>query len=134
MVSILNCLKLIRTTTNLIPETRCTGCTDWWFCRCDRIIWFGKGLKQNQYDRGELKLSDHRPVRAIFMAEIKVLRDPTGLQSFLQTELVACQTNLNNVSMTNIHVNGDQTSIIEHKLQLLCLHHKKIQTNIYQRK
>ncbi|KAJ8537087.1 hypothetical protein K7X08_035488 [Anisodus acutangulus] len=39
---------------------------------CDRIIWFGKGLKQTQYSRGECKLSDHRPVRAIFTAEVKV--------------------------------------------------------------
>ncbi|KAJ8771986.1 hypothetical protein K2173_027163 [Erythroxylum novogranatense] len=39
---------------------------------CDRIIWLGKGLKQNQYDRGESRLSDHRPVRAIFTAEIKL--------------------------------------------------------------
>ncbi|CAN4085442.1 unnamed protein product [Withania somnifera] len=39
---------------------------------CDRIIWFGKGLKQTQYGRGECKLSDHRPVRAVFTAEAKV--------------------------------------------------------------
>ncbi|XP_030541274.2 type IV inositol polyphosphate 5-phosphatase 9-like [Rhodamnia argentea] len=41
---------------------------------CDRIIWFGKGLKQSQYDRGESKLSDHRPVRAIFTAETGIYR------------------------------------------------------------
>ncbi|XP_043722340.1 type IV inositol polyphosphate 5-phosphatase 9-like [Telopea speciosissima] len=40
---------------------------------CDRILWFGKGLKQNQYNRGESMLSDHRPVRAIFTAEVEVL-------------------------------------------------------------
>ncbi|CAN4100595.1 unnamed protein product [Withania somnifera] len=39
---------------------------------CDRIIWFGKGLKQSQYNRGELRLSDHRPVWASFTAEVKV--------------------------------------------------------------
>ncbi|XP_019228380.1 PREDICTED: type IV inositol polyphosphate 5-phosphatase 9-like isoform X2 [Nicotiana attenuata] len=39
---------------------------------CDRIIWFGKGLKQRQYNRSECKLSDHRPVRAIFTVEVKV--------------------------------------------------------------
>nr|GMD26548.1 type IV inositol polyphosphate 5-phosphatase 9 [Ipomoea batatas] len=39
---------------------------------CDRIIWFGEGLKQHKYGRGESKLSDHRPVRAIFSAEVKV--------------------------------------------------------------
>ncbi|KAL5721944.1 phosphoinositide 5-phosphatase [Ranunculus cassubicifolius] len=38
---------------------------------CDRIIWFGKGLKQKVYSRGESKLSDHRPVWAIFTAEVE---------------------------------------------------------------
>ncbi|KAI4339055.1 hypothetical protein MLD38_024038 [Melastoma candidum] len=38
---------------------------------CDRIIWFGEGLKQRSYDRGESTLSDHRPVRATFTAEIR---------------------------------------------------------------
>ncbi|XP_031492517.1 type IV inositol polyphosphate 5-phosphatase 9-like [Nymphaea colorata] len=33
---------------------------------CDRILWYGKGIKQNRYERGESKLSDHRPVRATF--------------------------------------------------------------------
>ncbi|CAN6478914.1 unnamed protein product [Victoria cruziana] len=33
---------------------------------CDRILWYGKGMKQNRYERGESKLSDHRPVRATF--------------------------------------------------------------------
>ena len=40
---------------------------------CDRIIWFGKGLKQNHYSRGESKLSDHRSVRAIFTAQVQFL-------------------------------------------------------------
>lgn len=39
---------------------------------CDRIIWFGKGMRQIQYNRSESKLSDHRPVRAMFTADIKV--------------------------------------------------------------
>lgn len=42
------------------------------FFRCDRIIWFGKGLKQTQYTRSESKLSDHRPVKALFTAEVSV--------------------------------------------------------------
>ena len=42
------------------------------YCRCDRIIWFGKGMKQIQYNRSESKLSDHRPVRAMFTADIRV--------------------------------------------------------------
>ncbi|XP_045815873.1 type IV inositol polyphosphate 5-phosphatase 9-like [Trifolium pratense] len=39
---------------------------------CDRIIWFGKGMNQIQYNRSESKLSDHRPVQAMFTANIKV--------------------------------------------------------------
>ncbi|KAE8730069.1 Type I inositol 1,4,5-trisphosphate 5-phosphatase CVP2 [Hibiscus syriacus] len=35
---------------------------------CDRIIWYGTGLKQHVYNRGEENFSDHRPVKAIFTA------------------------------------------------------------------
>lgn len=42
-------------------------------CRCDRILWYGKGLKQLEYIRGDLKLSDHRSVSATFMAEVEVV-------------------------------------------------------------
>ncbi|XP_028805504.1 type IV inositol polyphosphate 5-phosphatase 9-like [Neltuma alba] len=40
---------------------------------CDRIIWFGRGMKQTKYDRIESRLSDHRPVRAMFTADTKVV-------------------------------------------------------------
>jgi hypothetical protein len=39
---------------------------------CDRVIWFGNGLKQIEYARSESKLSDHRPVKALFIAEVKI--------------------------------------------------------------
>jgi len=42
-------------------------------CRCYRILWYGKGLKQISYGRGESKLSDHRPVYSVFMAEVDML-------------------------------------------------------------
>ncbi|XP_048137364.1 type IV inositol polyphosphate 5-phosphatase 9 [Rhodamnia argentea] len=48
---------------------------------CDRIIWCGKGLKQHLYTRGESRLSDHRPVKAIFTAEVGVSQTLRGLQS-----------------------------------------------------
>ncbi|KAI4340275.1 hypothetical protein MLD38_025128 [Melastoma candidum] len=41
---------------------------------CDRIIWYGIGLKQSCYGRGESKLSDHRPVKAVFNVEVNVPR------------------------------------------------------------
>ncbi|KAL1541751.1 phosphoinositide 5-phosphatase [Salvia divinorum] len=39
---------------------------------CDRIIWFGKGLKQVHYNRVESRLSDHRPVYGRFIAYVEV--------------------------------------------------------------
>ncbi|KAI5353412.1 PREDICTED: type [Prunus dulcis] len=53
---------------------------------CDRIIWCGKGLKQHEYGRGISKLSDHRPVKAIFTAEVGVLRTLKGYHSFFLSE------------------------------------------------
>ncbi|RWV96112.1 hypothetical protein GW17_00041207 [Ensete ventricosum] len=41
-------------------------------CRCDRILSFGKAMRLLDYRRFELKLSDHRPVTAVFMAEVEV--------------------------------------------------------------
>ncbi|XP_020241399.1 type IV inositol polyphosphate 5-phosphatase 7-like [Asparagus officinalis] len=38
---------------------------------CDRILWYGRGLNQLSYVRGESKLSDHRPVYSIFIAEVE---------------------------------------------------------------
>ncbi|KAJ0987562.1 hypothetical protein J5N97_005918 [Dioscorea zingiberensis] len=53
---------------------------------CDRILWHGNGLKQHLYDRCESKLSDHRPVRAIFTAEVEVLRSSNSLKSFFMSD------------------------------------------------
>ncbi|XP_056176701.1 type IV inositol polyphosphate 5-phosphatase 9-like [Syzygium oleosum] len=60
---------------------------------CDRIIWFGEGLKQSQYNRGESKLSDHRPVRAIFTAE-------TGIYRVLQNSDVSNKRGLTDTRTT----------------------------------
>ncbi|XP_057420093.1 type IV inositol polyphosphate 5-phosphatase 9-like isoform X2 [Lotus japonicus] len=53
---------------------------------CDRIVWYGKGLKQLQYARSESKLSDHRPVKAVFSAEVRVLPELTRVQSLFLSE------------------------------------------------
>ncbi|KAJ8464682.1 hypothetical protein OPV22_027234 [Ensete ventricosum] len=37
---------------------------------CDRILWYGRGLNQLSYVRGESRFSDHRPVYSIFTAEV----------------------------------------------------------------
>ncbi|KAL4369323.1 hypothetical protein GQ457_05G002830 [Hibiscus cannabinus] len=38
---------------------------------CDRILWYGRGLYQLSYVRGESKFSDHRPVYSVFSAEVE---------------------------------------------------------------
>ncbi|KAK7399890.1 hypothetical protein VNO78_11084 [Psophocarpus tetragonolobus] len=53
---------------------------------CDRIVWYGEGLKQLQYARIESKLSDHRPVKAMFTAEVMVLPDVKKLQTLFLSE------------------------------------------------
>ncbi|XP_042030817.1 type IV inositol polyphosphate 5-phosphatase 6-like isoform X2 [Salvia splendens] len=39
---------------------------------CDRILWYGRGLQQLSYARGESRFSDHRPVSSVFWAEIEL--------------------------------------------------------------
>ncbi|KAK2986654.1 hypothetical protein RJ640_010110, partial [Escallonia rubra] len=53
---------------------------------CDRVIWSGEGMKQHSYTRGESRLSDHRPVKAIFTTEVRVSRTQRGFQSFFLSE------------------------------------------------
>ncbi|GAA0165195.1 phosphatase [Lithospermum erythrorhizon] len=40
---------------------------------CDRILWYGQGLNQISYVRGESKFSDHRPVYGIFLVEVECI-------------------------------------------------------------
>ncbi|KAF4370169.1 hypothetical protein F8388_007310 [Cannabis sativa] len=40
---------------------------------CDRILWYGRGLHQMSYVRGESRFSDHRPVYSMFVAEVESL-------------------------------------------------------------
>lgn len=39
---------------------------------CDRILSYGKDMKLLKYGRSELSLSDHRPVTAVYLAEVEV--------------------------------------------------------------
>ncbi|XP_030482943.1 type I inositol polyphosphate 5-phosphatase 4 [Cannabis sativa] len=61
---------------------------------CDRILWYGKGVKQLSYFRSESKFSDHRPVSALFSTQIEVVKPNTtrlGLQSIFSTILSSDQ-------------------------------------------
>ncbi|KAL1328447.1 hypothetical protein HN51_038302 [Arachis hypogaea] len=53
---------------------------------CDRIVWYGNGLKQLVYNRSESKLSDHRPVKAIFIAQVRVSTELRNLQTLFLSE------------------------------------------------
>ncbi|KAK9276893.1 hypothetical protein L1049_006430 [Liquidambar formosana] len=68
---------------------------------CDRIIWFGKGLRQQLYARGESKLSDHRPVKAIFTTEVGALRATKGLKSLFLSERFGQITSQFELSLTD---------------------------------
>lgn len=50
--------------------------------RCDRILSFGKGIRQLRYKRAELILSDHRPVSALYMIDVEIF-SPRKLQRAL---------------------------------------------------
>ncbi|XP_051140585.1 type I inositol polyphosphate 5-phosphatase 4-like [Andrographis paniculata] len=47
---------------------------------CDRILWYGRGVRQVSYIRSESKFSDHRPVSALFSARV-VAKSPSRMCS-----------------------------------------------------
>ncbi|XP_047307341.1 type IV inositol polyphosphate 5-phosphatase 3 isoform X2 [Impatiens glandulifera] len=49
---------------------------------CDRILSYGKGMKLLSYGRTDVRLSDHRPVTALYLADVEVLC-PKRLQRVL---------------------------------------------------
>lgn len=62
-----NSLECINLIINLTCEADCSVLIR----RCDRILWYGRGLNQLSYVRGESRFSDHRPVSSIFTAEVE---------------------------------------------------------------
>ncbi|KAL3644889.1 Type I inositol polyphosphate 5-phosphatase 4 [Castilleja foliolosa] len=56
---------------------------------CDRILWYGRGLRQLSYVRGESRFSDHRPVYGIFSAEVEFInriRSKKSMSSRVEVE------------------------------------------------
>ncbi|XP_058199053.1 type I inositol polyphosphate 5-phosphatase 4-like isoform X2 [Rhododendron vialii] len=59
---------------------------------CDRILWYGRGLHQISYVRGESRFSDHRPVYSIFLAEVesinhsRIKKSMSGSSSRIEVE------------------------------------------------
>ncbi|KAI3930672.1 hypothetical protein MKX01_037118 [Papaver californicum] len=42
---------------------------------CDRILWYGNGIEQLSYIRGESRFSDHRPVCAVFTSKVVMMNN-----------------------------------------------------------
>nr|CAB59428.1 inositol-1,4,5-trisphosphate 5-Phosphatase [Arabidopsis thaliana] len=55
---------------------------------CDRILWLGKGIRQECYKRSEIRMSDHRPVTSIFNVGVEVF-DHRKLQRALHVNNAA---------------------------------------------
>ena len=64
------CLLWASTSLLQARTTHLLICIAFW--RCDRILWYGRGLIQLCYVRGESRFSDHRPVYSIFTAEVQI--------------------------------------------------------------
>ncbi|KAM3412139.1 hypothetical protein ACQJBY_003676 [Aegilops geniculata] len=54
---------------------------------CDRILSYGKGIRLDSYRRAGLNLSDHRPVCAVYMAEVEVLCHRKFQKAFTNVEV-----------------------------------------------
>ncbi|KAK9741977.1 hypothetical protein RND81_03G140800 [Saponaria officinalis] len=69
---------------------------------CDRIMWFGKGIEQLSYFRGESKFSDHRPVSALFITEIDISKPASSKTVALSKFLSPMYLSKYNVQSTTI--------------------------------
>ncbi|XP_062099059.1 type IV inositol polyphosphate 5-phosphatase 3 isoform X2 [Humulus lupulus] len=76
---------------------------------CDRILSYGKGLRQLSYRRTELKLSDHRPVTATYSVEVEVFssrklqRALTFTNAEIENEDIVTEIDTN-VGMSSLHL------------------------------
>ncbi|KAK9106592.1 hypothetical protein Syun_022603 [Stephania yunnanensis] len=74
---------------------------------CDRILWYGKGLKQKTYDRGEVRLSDHRPVQAVFSVDVEVSKASKGsFRDFLSDRFERISHNFELLSTDDFMMKG----------------------------
>ena len=86
--------------------------------RCDRILSYGKGMRLLTYRRSELKLSDHRPVTAVYMAEVEVFsprklqRALTIMDSEIEDEEILADTGGVDVGMNFLRLGEVTTSKI----------------------
>ncbi|KAJ9675485.1 hypothetical protein PVL29_024419 [Vitis rotundifolia] len=86
---------------------------------CDRILSYGKGIRLLTYKRSELRFSDHRPVRAAYMAEVEVFsprklqRALTIMDAEIEDEEILADTGVD-VGMNFLRV-GKEAKVMEGK-------------------
>ncbi|XP_031251414.1 LOW QUALITY PROTEIN: type IV inositol polyphosphate 5-phosphatase 3 [Pistacia vera] len=77
---------------------------------CDRILSYGKGMRLLKYRRAELKMSDHRPVTATYMAEVeefshkKLQRALTFTDAEIENEEIVADLGVVDVGLSNLRV------------------------------
>ncbi|KAJ6685048.1 PHOSPHORIC MONOESTER HYDROLASE-RELATED [Salix purpurea] len=95
---------------------------------CDRILWYGRGLHQLSYVRGESRFSDHRPVYGVFLAEVESInrwiRKSTLLVCSSKTGLTALcpRTALSSISHVGVALRLESTSV---EMETFCCLHSK---------
>ncbi|CAF2148329.1 unnamed protein product [Brassica rapa] len=57
---------------------------------CDRILWLGKGIRQECYKRSEIRMSDHRPVTSIFNVGVEVFNQRKLQRALHVNNAAAC--------------------------------------------
>ncbi|XP_074288498.1 type I inositol polyphosphate 5-phosphatase 8-like [Silene latifolia] len=78
---------------------------------CDRIMWFGKGIEQLSYFRGESKFSDHRPVSALFTTEINTSKPASSNTVSLGKFLSSMNFSKYNVQSTPVKVQNTPVKV-----------------------
>ena len=84
------------------------------FCRCDRILSYGKGIRLLNYKRSELKLSDHRPVTATFTVDVEIF-----CQKKLQRALTFTDAEIEENIMSKIATKDDLIRVRPGEVSLL---------------
>uniref|UniRef100_A0A0D9WW35 Inositol polyphosphate-related phosphatase domain-containing protein n=1 Tax=Leersia perrieri TaxID=77586 RepID=A0A0D9WW35_9ORYZ len=69
---------------------------------CDRILWYGNGLNQLCYVRGESRFSDHRPVYSIFMAEVEIVHQRRKNMGYFSSRIEILNQECENTNLKDI--------------------------------
>eukprot|EP00257_Ricinus_communis_P015649 XP_015573613.1 type IV inositol polyphosphate 5-phosphatase 7 [Ricinus communis] len=78
---------------------------------CDRILWYGKGVKQLSYFRSESKFSDHRPVSALFSIPVEIMK-PTNSKVVLMEKILPTITPPGEIEPSNSNEESKSSTLL----------------------